>query len=38
MPIKVMIALVNARTRKAVRDKRLELDAKVYATDAARER
>jgi len=38
MPVKVIIALVNARTRKTVKDKQLELDAKVYARGAARER
>lgn len=33
IPARVMIALVNSRTRKAVRDKQLELDAKGYAPD-----
>ncbi len=33
IPRRVMSALVNARTRKAARDKQLELDAKVYAGD-----
>ena len=33
MPIKMIIALVNSRTRKTARDKQLELDAKVYASD-----
>jgi hypothetical protein len=32
MPRKVMIALVNARTRKIV-DKQLDLDAKAYVVD-----
>ncbi len=34
LPLKVMIALVNFRTRKASRDKSLDLDAKVYGEDA----
>lgn len=34
LPLKVMSALVNFRTRKASRDKSLDLDAKVYGEDA----
>jgi hypothetical protein len=33
IPIKVMIALVNSRTRKAARDGKLDLTARVYAPD-----
>jgi hypothetical protein len=33
MPIRMIIKLVNSRTRKTARDKQLELDAKVYAPD-----
>ena len=33
LPRGMLIALANARTRKAARDKRLELDARVYAPD-----
>jgi len=33
MPRKVLIALVNSRTRKAVKDKQLDLDANVYVDD-----
>jgi hypothetical protein len=33
MPIRMIIALVNSRTRKTARDKQVELDAKVYASD-----
>ena len=31
MPLRVVIALVNSRTRKTVKDQRLDLDARVYA-------
>ena len=31
IPVKAIVALVNSRTRKTVLEKRLELDAKVYA-------
>jgi hypothetical protein len=31
MPLRVIIALVNSRTRKTVKDQRLDLDARVYA-------
>jgi hypothetical protein len=31
MPIRMIVALVNARTRKAARDKRLDLEARVYS-------
>jgi hypothetical protein len=31
IPLKAMTALVNARTRKAARDRRLDLDARVYS-------
>ena len=31
LPRKALIALVNSRTRKAARDKRLDLEAQVYA-------
>ncbi len=31
MPIRMIITLVNSRTRKTARDKQLELDTKVYA-------
>ena len=34
LPLKVMIAMVNARTRKAARDRGLDLETRVYATDA----
>ncbi|HEX5642198.1 MAG TPA: NAD(P)H-dependent oxidoreductase [Thermoleophilia bacterium] len=33
MPVRMIITLVNSRTRKTARDKQLELDAKVYAPD-----
>ncbi len=33
IPLKAMIALVNARTRKAARDRRLDLDATVYTEE-----
>ena len=33
MPRKALIALVNARTRKAAKDKRLDLGDRVYAPD-----
>ena len=31
LPLRVMVALVNARTRKAVRTGKLDLEARVYA-------
>ena len=34
LPLKLMIAIVNARTRKAARDRGLDLETRVYATDA----
>jgi hypothetical protein len=33
MPMRMVIALVNSRTRKTVKDKALDLEAKVYAAD-----
>lgn len=33
MPIRMIITLVNSRTRKTARDKQLELDARVYRED-----
>ena len=35
LPLRVIIAAVNARTRKTAREQKLDLDALVYADDAA---
>jgi hypothetical protein len=33
MPVRMVVTLVNSRTRKTARDKQLELDTRVYAPD-----